>query len=308
MAKNIIQEAIVDAKEIKRAAIANAQTIVMEHLKDNVKSFVDARLNEDMEYGEPRDVATEEEEPKMEAMEPVNEMDELELSDVGEEEEADEDGEACDEDGELDEADLRHALELVMKEVEVPGLGEPEMIDPGEGEEGSGVLDVDAKEAGHETKMPPAAEDWTVKEGAYKAKIANLATEVVQLKKALKITKGALDETNLFNRKLYYANKLMGKVSDNNMKREIVKRMDKVKSVAEAKNLYESLDMAIGLMSEAVKPASKAAKKASLAEVLGSSKSDKGVSNLDAASVLREGSSPFSPDRMKRLAGITRDE
>ena len=41
--KNILQEAIADANALKEAAYANAQTVIMEHLKGNVKQFVDQR-------------------------------------------------------------------------------------------------------------------------------------------------------------------------------------------------------------------------------------------------------------------------
>ncbi len=303
--KSIIQEAVADAKEIKRVALENAETIVMEHLKENMKSFVDAKLNE-----QDSDVADEapcDEETNM-AETTVNEMDELDLSDVmddeeGEEEMEDMDADEGEEDG-LDEADLSHALDLVLREVEVGDLGEVEVLDRAEGENGEGLTnDRDAKEGGHETKTAPAAKDWTVKENAYKTKIKGLVSEVVSLRKALKITKAALTETSLFNRKLFYANKLMNKVSDTKMKKEIVRRMDSVKSLAEAKNLYESLDMALGLMSESARPAP-AAKKPSLAEVLGSQKStEKGVSNVDT-SHLNETAGSASRDRMMVLAGL----
>jgi hypothetical protein len=71
----------------------------------------------------------------------------------------------------------------------------------------------------------------------------------------------------------------------NGTKASIVKRMDKVRSLSEAKNLYESLELALGLVKESDSAPSR--KAPSLTEALGSDKasgSGRGVSNVDSHS------------------------
>lgn len=300
--KNILQEAIADAKELKAAALSNAENVLLEHLKDNLKSVVEAHLNEN-EEGEKEEggdmkleTALEENEQLMAGEEEMEEEDEA--GDEGDEDEGDEDG--------LSEEDLEEALgaALSLQEVEQGALGEPEEIDPDTHD--TGLLDVDTKPAGWQEKEAPAATDRTVKENrALKSKVIKLVTENALLKKANSKISSALNEVKLFNAKLFYANKLMQKEGLGiDTKKKIVQKMDSVKSLSEAKNLYESLDMALGLMTENAKSSKKGSTR-SLAESVVST-SQKGISEVRAPHLTENVTA--SVNRMRYLAGLVKED
>ena len=73
-----------------------------------------------------------------------------------------------------------------------------------------------------------------------------LESKLSQYKKALRQMKGQLQEMNLFNAKLLYANKLMQN-RDLTLKqqRNIVESLDDAKTLSEAKILFESLSKSL---------------------------------------------------------------
>jgi hypothetical protein len=94
---------------------------------------------------------------------------------------------------------------------------------------------------------------------------------------------------------------------DLSTKKSIVKKFDGVKSVNEAKTLYESLQLAFGALSENSKKKSKN----SLSEALGvQGSSGRNVSNVGDRRVMNESANqpveenPFGISRMQHLAGI----
>lgn len=204
----------------------------------------------------------------------------------------------------LSESDLQEALRSALSEVSHGSLGDQEEITPDS--HPTGLMDQDKSEKGWEEKTAPAKKNFAVKEAAYQRKIAGLVSENTLLRKANGQLKRTVNEVNLFNTKLHYAHKLMAKEGlTNEAKRAIVSKLDGVKTVTEAKNLYESLQIAFGTVSEKAKKS-----KTSLSEALGvnGASSGKNISESVAAKreVLSEGAeaNPFSPERMKFLAGI----
>ncbi len=314
--KNLLQEAIADAKQIREAALANAQSILMEHVKENVRAVVneqlDSRLNEneDCDKDEMKEEyqMTENEDQNLEELPEVamtgDEEDEFEDTE-SEEDEEDEDGDEEDLDEGLSEADLDEALAAALvNEVDHGQLGEPELMINGDKND-TGLLDTDSKEEGWDKKEAPKSKAHTLATGEKyhqeaSTKIAQLVKENILIKKANKKLKEAVDETKLFNAKLFYAVKLMQKENlAPEAKDKIVERMDKVKSLEEAKNLFESLQYALGLFGEKAKTAKKA--KPSLSEALGSNApvgTGKGVSSRSADDAQKS--------RFQELAGITR--
>lgn len=322
--KNILQDAVADAKALKEAAMANAQTILMEHLKGDMKQLLEQQINENYDgasLGE-TDFTTEGDEVQ-EGDVSMTEMDlgsddELDL-DVGEEEE-DEDGLPSD-DEDMDEGmyegltedDLAEALESALSEVTHGGLGDMEWIhneEPGP-KHATGLEDLDSKEEGWEEKTAPKStqaklhtgEQYHQEAKAYRVKVASLVKENTLLKKVNKKLATALKETQLFNSKLYYASKLMQHEGLNmEVKRQIVNKMDGVKSLAEAKNLYSGLEIALSAIGGGKK--AKAKKFPSLHEAVGSNIAGPGAGVSKTPEQLNEGNYQH---RNQVLAGIIKE-
>lgn len=309
MSKNILKEALADGRALKQAALKNAQNLILENMKEDLKEMVEDQMN----------VAADEDGAETEEMtEGAGDLsldsdldegdDDLDLDEEGEEDEEDEDeGEFdLDDDAGLSESDLREALNAALNEVSHGSLGDQEHITPDS--HPTGLMDQDKSEKGWEEKTAPAKKDFTVKEAAYRKKIANLVAENTMLRKTNVELRKTVNEVNLFNTKLHLAHKLMNKPGLNtSQKRAIVAKLDEVKSVDQAKNLYESLKIALGALSESAKKTSKA----SLSEALGVKNAPTQGRNISERkesprSTLTEATevNPFSPERMKFLAGI----
>lgn len=302
---NILKEALADGKALKAAALKNAQNLILESMKTNLKEMVEDQMNEatdEVDSGE----------DEMEDTEEVVEegLEDLELSEDGGDEGGEDEGSLEDvledeEESGLSESDLQEALRSALSEVSHGSLGDQEEITPDS--HPTGLMDQDKSEKGWEEKSAPAKKSFAVKEAAYQRKIAGLVTENTLLRKANGELKRTVNEVNLFNTKLHYAHKLMAKEGlTNEAKRAIVSKLDGVKTVTEAKTLYESLQIAFGTVSEKAKKS-----KTSLSEALGvnGANSGKNISESAApkrAEVQNEGAdaNPFSPSRMKFLAGI----
>ncbi len=308
MSKSILKEAIADAKELKKAALKNAQNLMLENLKEDLKEMVDEQMNEEDTVAEASSECDPDDMKKENAMEDEDVL-ALDMSEEG----GDEDEESVDDldvdlDEGLTEADLQEALVQALTEVDHGQLGELDeiMIDKHE----HGLMDEDGKEDGWEKKKAPAAKSWQIKESAMNKRIATLVTENLTLKKTNETLRKAVAETQLFNAKLYYANKLINKPSlALESKRKIVEKLDTAKSVQEVKNIFESIEYAIGVVSESKKsPAKK--QSATLSEALGirGKMSEKGVSEemLKEArhSVQVEGEDRYAVERFQRIAGI----
>jgi hypothetical protein len=324
--KNILQEAIAESKQIKEAAVKNAEAVLMEQFKDSIRETVEAQLNEGQasDIRDP-DCSDDQEEKMYEAKDEVCDDEEesevteeqitYEVSEEPEEDEGleldalddDEDDEEVTDEG-LTEADIDAALAEALSdesltEVAHGKLGEPQEVTPEKHD--TGLMDEDGTEAGWEEKSSKAAKQWGVKEHSYKSKIAKLVKENLLYKKANRTLKTSLKEVKLFNAQLFFANKLMNKYPGiaTEHKKDIVSKIEGAKTFSEAKMVFESLDMAFGTISE--KATSKSKKSSPLTEALGFNKkgkeTGKGVSKVDDRH-LNEGSNQKS--RLQELAGI----
>lgn len=102
-----------------------------------------------------------------------------------------------------------------------------------------------------------------------------------------------LEETNLFNAKLIYSNKLLQNESlSRRQKAEIIERLDEAKTLREVKLVYESL-------TKAMAGTSRPLRENATRKVLGSSS----MTTRPASTQLNEG---FETERWARLAGITK--
>jgi hypothetical protein len=317
-----LKEAIADANELREAAISNAQSVLMESMKENVRAFVSKEL--DGVLNESKEVVTEEDancEPEgqeevKEGEYKMTETEDLDLDKLSDEEEGSEDEGAEEEETEeeetvdegINESELDEAIRAALSEVDHGDLGDVTVMVNGDSKDPDGLADLDKKEEGWDKKGAEKSHDSKLATGekyhqeAYKAKIANLVKENVYLKKANRKLADTVNEVKLFNAKILYTSKLLQREGlSADVKKTIVGKMDQVKSLGEAKNLYESLDMAFGIMSETKVKAKKAAP--SLTEALvsgGASGAGKGISGA--------GEADHSVSRYQKLAGLKKDE
>lgn len=158
-----------------------------------------------------------------------------------------------DEELEIDEAELaRHVESAIQLEVQMSkGFKDLDLSGKEEVDQSNAVHDVKSGESMFDAVEPPAKKDWTVKE--VKQLIKRGLAENEQLKARVakleaynaKLTEN-LHKTNLFNSKMLHVNKIFAENTlTTRQKRAVVESIDKAKTVAETKNIAESLQSAL---------------------------------------------------------------
>lgn len=269
--KNILAEAIADAKELKETALANAKIALTESFTPSLQRLVSTRIHEDDEEGEEVEIDTElggeeepamgfdsfeggeEEEPAMEGGEDL-ELEALmrELDGEGDEEMAMEGDEFEDEmpveEGEeeswsdpIDEGEemeysddeLEEALGRVF---EMDGLGDD--LDKGPNKEDGSVYD----------ENPPTGPQF-LENRKLRTEVKRLRTELKNIQKKLNESlranttyKKVLNEVNLLNSKLMYNTKVLRKFELSEGQRErILNSFDRANSVREVELVYTTV-------------------------------------------------------------------
>ena len=137
MAKDILKEAIADAKAVREVALANAKAALEEAFTPKLQSMLSAKLSEDLNEDDQNEgmYYDEDEKDKMEGMHDMDEDDMDEAMDYNEDEK-DEDMKESDLDEEID-------LEEILNELE---LEESEEVSEEKVDEGKDEADEDMKE------------------------------------------------------------------------------------------------------------------------------------------------------------------
>jgi hypothetical protein len=174
---------------------------------------------------------------------------------------------------EVTNEDLKAALSEVLGSMKlkteaqvVKGFPDVEDVDAG------GLMDKASGEKQWSDVSPPAAKDWTVREAAYKkvqsslvSEVKKLRTEVKKYKEAYDYVKRNLQETNLFNSKLLFTNKILHSAKNLNREQQlhVVESIDKAENLREVEIAYESLSEALkiaGVLGESKKVVNKTLK------------------------------------------------
>ena len=302
---NLFQDAVADAKLIRKLAIETAKSNLAETFTPKIKSMLATKLQEeeDIELDETVEETTEEAQTAAPVVaEEETTMDEVNLDELLAELEAEEDttDEAPLEEEESDEVDLDELLEGEDEEEGEEEEEEQKVEDMSVEELTSLIKDIVKSEMGGETEDVPAEEEVEVeteldeakKKAAGKGK-THPYTELAEAKKAIDYLRNELNETNLLNAKLLYANKIFkSKSLTESEKMKVINAFDKAKNVKETKLVYEAL------VSNFAKPA----KKTSLKESIGFASKPTGpvkkkeelTSIFDSATV----------NRLQQLAGL----
>jgi len=260
-----LKEAIADAKTVRETALANAKLALEETFSPQLKSMISARLQqeEDEKEGEEveeetvaevEDVTTEENvvvEDEMESEEEMEMEDEIEAEEEAEmedememEEEEDEDEielEAIIRELESDEDDDEADAQETYNETYNEDREDDEKVEEGEDHDEDEVeeeIDLDEiikslREEDEEAEIEDEVEEdeAMVPEAQYNEAIETVA----ELRKTL-------NEVNVLNAKLLYANKLFRTYNLNeSIKAKIIDAIDRAESVREIKLVYSTL-------------------------------------------------------------------
>lgn len=268
MAKNILQEAIADAKRVKSAALANAKIALEETFQPTIQRMISSRLQTEDDEVETDDMFAEEDEveidvnpaaeeegevgmasfdapapeeeeetaPDMELEALIRELEgEEEFVEEGEEEQFQSTNPSSEKDQfqfENDEATDDEVIESVLEAL----LGE---------EEGLG----DDLDMGQNKEDGTTYTDHTLPSGPQFLENRKLRNEVKKLKKDLQeafrtITtyKQAINEVNLLNAKLMFTTKTLRQFELNeNQQVRVLESFDRAKSVREVKLVYTTI-------------------------------------------------------------------
>jgi hypothetical protein len=266
--RDLLKEAIADAKAVKHMAIANAKAALEEAFTPQVNALFSAKLREMEEVEEDEIVnEVEEEEESMEEEAPEEEESEEEESEEGETkiedmteedlakliedimleefpelakmrgEEAEEtpEEEGGEEEGEEMDMDMDMDLAELLREIEDDSVEESEIN-----------LDELLAEIAEEEKAGMVDEEYEMeKEKHMKSKMmeTELRSELAEAYNAIDVLRSELTEINMLNAKLLYTNKIFkSKNLSESQKVKVLSSFDKAVTVKEVKLVYETLN------------------------------------------------------------------
>jgi hypothetical protein len=293
--KDLLKEAIADAKAVRETALANAKLALEEAFTPRLQSMLSAKLAEEMSEEdeempaeeapmEGEDMGSEEapaqeapaaEEAPAEEEAPVEESEDEYAMEEGEETEDDLDLESIireleEEEGMEDEAPVEEGEE------EMPAEEAP--VEEGEDE------DIDINEIIRALREED--EEETMEEGEEESSSEDLE----EAYNVIRFLKGKINEVNLLNAKLLYSNKLFRNFSLNEgQKMKVIENFDRAHNLREVKLVYSTLAEGFKM------PSTKKVVKESFA-------SKPVASTKPAKQVISEGTE--LANRFKKLAGL----
>lgn len=253
--KDLLSEAIADAKAVKETALANAKLALEEAFTPKLQSMISAKLAEEADEDEfEDDLESDELDMDMEEAEGEDEMD----MDMGEEEEGEEDLDLdMDMDDDEDEDELEEEdnfgddfengedeldLESVIAELEGE-MEDDEMEDDYMDEEGEDEFEDDMDDDEEfdldeviRTLKEMEDDEMDEEEGE------DMEAELEEAYKTIESLKKTINEVNLLNAKLLYTNKLFRSFDLNeNQKVKVLENFDRTSSVREVKLVFSTL-------------------------------------------------------------------
>ena len=284
MAKNILKEAIADAKAVREVALANAKAALEEAFTPKLQSMLSAKLSEELDDeevelsevqsaaidapGSMGNIGSDEDERNeldevvdLEAI--LNEL-ELEEGAEAEDEIVDEDVETDEEKEELDEMEVIYNAETTNRahyEADHVHEGCTDCDDNFD-------LDSLLEEINKVDKKEKTVNTLGVNDNFYRDKLKvsqstlnSTKKELNETRRALSSVKGELNEVNLLNSKLLYVNRIFKANNLNDgQKLRVVESLDKAGSVKEAKLIYETIKDTFSIKTSKLTPKRKSIK------------------------------------------------
>jgi hypothetical protein len=278
--KDLLKEAIADAKAVRETALANAKLALEEAFTPRLQSMLSAKLAEEME--EEDDSYEEPEETDTDSYEEPEETD-VDTAPEGEEDSYEEPVET-DEGMEPDDLDLESIIRELESEEEtdVEPKPEPEVeTEPDDEDIDINEIIRSLREEEEEEEIETEGEEPTEEDSS---------EELKEAYDVIRFLKGKINEVNLLNAKLLYSNKLFRNFSLNEgQKMKVIENFDRAHNLREVKLVYSTLAEGFKM------PSTKKVVKESFA-------SKPIASTRPARQVLSEGEDLAA--RFKKLAGL----
>ena len=290
--KDLLKDAIADAKAVRETALANAKLALEEAFTPRIQSMLSAKLSEELEDDEMYE--GEEEEVDVEvAPEPTEEVPakpapEAAPAPEAPAPEAAPEEEMTEEDDDLDLEEIIRELEGSEDEVDAT-MAEEEMPEDEHAmtEEDE---DIDINEIIRALKEE---DEESEKEEMTEEEEATSSEELEEAYNVIRFLKGKINEVNLLNAKLLYSNKLFRNfVLAEGQKMKVIENFDRAHNLREVKLVYSTL--AESFKSNLERSNRKVVKESFASKPIASTK--------PAKQVLSEGSD--LADRFKKLAGL----
>jgi len=212
--KDLLKEAIADAKAVRETALANAKLALEEAFTPRLTSMLSAKLAEEM--SEDEDAPAEDE--------MTHEGEEMDMEDDQEMAEGEE--EMSNEDDDLD-------LDEIIRELEMEGSEDDAAIDNEDNEDDE---DVDINEIIRSLREEEDEDVEDVEDTKESSEDLEEAYNVIRF------LKDKINEVNLLNAKLLYSNKLFRNFSLNEgQKMKVIENFDRSHNLREVKLVYSTL-------------------------------------------------------------------
>jgi len=334
MAKDILKEAIADAKAVREVALSNAKAALEEAFTPKLQSMLSAKLSEEL------DEDLNEEETNESVEETTIEEDSFdEMIKYGEDDQDPDDegymGKSMEEEINLEEILAELELEEGETSEKPVAEGEEEIAESEEELEEMQVtydaetanragyqadyvnedFDLDAlleeldglDEAKDDDEVNEAKNDDEVNEAkkdddevneAKDKELEETKKELEETNKALTTVRAELNEVNLLNSKLLYVNRIFkANTLNESQKLRVVESLDKAGTAKEAKLIYETIKDTFNISKDA-----KQTKKSSIKEGLGMASKATGASTAPKKEVISESNDMMT--RFQKLANI----
>ena len=333
MAKNILKEAIADAKAVREVALANAKAALEEAFTPKLQNMLSAKLSEDLDEGEYYEDGDED-----------IDLSELDMSDEDEtdlelgEEVMDNKEDSMDEEidleeilNELEEAEGDDSEEEEIEEIHRVGqpnyrgdgvhdvlnrasdindnlaeseefdldslLKEINDLDENDDDEEIVEIEDDEKEKVEEVRGCGCNEEKRI--------INSLQRQIRESKRAYTTAKSELNEVNLLNSKLLYVNRIFKANNlDDAQKLRVVETLDKAGSIKESKLIYETIKDTFTISNKKSKSVSKKPIKENLTRKRKGMASKAIKTSAPRKPILKESNNMVA--RMQKLANISK--
>ena len=249
--KDLLKEAIADAKAVKQTALANAKLALEEAFTPRLQSMLSAKLAEELsdDDEEVDDVTMEgDEEGYVDNEAPVEEgegEEDYSEEEMTEEEEGHSEEEMTEEEDDLDLEEIIRELEGEdSEEVEEPTMDEEdEYSDEEPMEEGEGDdEDIDINEIIRSLREEDEDEEDAMERDTEDEAEEESSEELEEAYNVIRFLKGKINEVNLLNAKLLYSNKLFRNfVMNEGQKMKVIENFDRAHNLREVKLVYTTL-------------------------------------------------------------------